>query len=339
MDEFAAVLRAWRDRMRPEEAGLPAGPGRRAPGLRREELAALAGVSVEYIVRLEQGRAQHPSPQLLGALARALRLSDDERDHLHRVGGAAVPTAAIVPRHIPPGVQRLMDRLGDVPMAVMSASWDLLQWNPLWSALTGDPSELRGPERNVAWRHFVTGPGVIDFDAQHAEEFSSDLTADLREATGRYPEDRTLTALIARLRTASPDFDRRWGGGARGPAPIEQEDGHGDARRPDHRRLRRAHGAGQRPADRRLHGRAGVGGRIEARPAARRRPAAARLIDARLQPPNQHRPGRPFRLSRCPAARSRSPTMLTCAIVAMRDPPWPTFGSTPGVASPARSRG
>src|SRR6476619_4932814 len=79
MDEFAAVLRAWRDRLTPQEAGLPPGAGRRAPGLRREELATLAGVSVEYLVRLEQGRARHPSPQLLGALARDLRLTADER--------------------------------------------------------------------------------------------------------------------------------------------------------------------------------------------------------------------------------------------------------------------
>jgi transcriptional regulator with XRE-family HTH domain len=210
MDEFAAVLRAWRDRMRPEEAGLPAGPGRRAPGLRREELAALAGVSVEYVVRLEQGRALHPSAQLLGALARALRLSDDERDHLFRVGGAPVPALDEVPRHVPAGVQRMMDRLGDTPMAVMSASWDLLQWNPLWAALTGDPSPLRGLGRNVAWRHFVEGPGVVSFDAAHAEEFSSDLAADLREATGRYPSDPGLATLVGRLRAASPDFARRW---------------------------------------------------------------------------------------------------------------------------------
>jgi transcriptional regulator with XRE-family HTH domain len=211
MDEFAAVLRAWRDRMRPEEAGMPGGPGRRAPGLRREELAALAGVSVEYIVRLEQGRARHPSPQMLGALARALRLSDAERDHLYRVGGAALPSRGLVPRHIPAGVQRLMDRLGDVPMAVMSASWDVLLWNPLWTALTGDPAAYRGVERNVAWRHFTAGPGVIDYDEQHAEEFSSDLAADLREAIGRYPADPALAALVARLRDASPDFARRWG--------------------------------------------------------------------------------------------------------------------------------
>src|SRR4051794_13905391 len=170
MDEFAAVLRAWRDRLSPQEVGLPPGTGRRAPGLRREELAALAGVSVEYIVRLEQGRALHPSAQLLGALARALRLTDEERDHLYRVGGAAVPSPGLGPRHIPAGVQRMMDRLGDVPMGVMSASWDLLQWNPLWAALTGDPARYSELERNVAWRHFVVGPGVVDFDEQHAEE-------------------------------------------------------------------------------------------------------------------------------------------------------------------------
>jgi transcriptional regulator with XRE-family HTH domain len=211
VDEFGTVLRAWRDRMRPEEAGLPAGPGRRAPGLRREELAALAGVSVEYVVRLEQGRAQHPSPQLLGALARALRLSDEERDHLFRVGGAAVPGVREVPRHVPVGVQRLMDRLGDVPMAVLSASWDVLQWNPLWSAIGGDPAEVPAAERNVAWKHFTEGHDRMRFDEQHEEEFSRDLAADLRDAVGRYPDDRRLAALVARLRAASPDFARRWG--------------------------------------------------------------------------------------------------------------------------------
>ena len=211
MDEFAAVLRAWRDRLTPQEAGLPPGTGRRAPGLRREELATLAGVSVEYLVRLEQGRARHPSPQLLGALARALRLTEDERDHLFRVGGAAVPSAEVVSQHITPGVLRMLDRLGDVPLAVHSAAWDLLWWNPLWAALTGDPSALQGLERNVAWRHFTKPPCVIDFDAQHAEEFARDLAADLREAAGRYPRDPGLATLISRLRAESPDFRRRWG--------------------------------------------------------------------------------------------------------------------------------
>ena len=210
MDEFAAVLRSWRDRVSPQQVGLPAGAGRRAPGLRREELATLAGVSVEYLVRLEQGRARHPSPQLLGALARALRLTEDERDHLYRVAGEAAPTNGVVSRHVTPGVQRLLDRLGDVPIGVHSAAWDLLWWNPLWAALSGDPSPRHGIERNVVWRHFVDTSDAIVFDTDHAEEFSSDLVADLREATGRYPRDEELSTLVARLRDASTDFCRRW---------------------------------------------------------------------------------------------------------------------------------
>ncbi len=210
MQEFAEVLRAWRDRLTPQEVGLTAGAGRRAPGLRREELAGLAGVSVEYLVRLEQGRARNPSPPLLAALARALRLTDEERDHLYRVAGVAPPSSRVVSQHIGPGVQRMLDRLGDVPMAVFSAAWDLLWWNPMWSALTGDPSEHRGLERNVAWRHFTSAPSIIDFDDAHAEEFADDLAADLREAAGRYPDDPTLRSLISRLRADSPDFAGRW---------------------------------------------------------------------------------------------------------------------------------
>ena len=91
--ELGACLRSWRDRLQPADAGLPAGGTRRAPGLRREEVAQLAGLSVDYLARLEQGRATHPSPSVLAPLARALRLSDDERAHLFRVAGHAEPDA------------------------------------------------------------------------------------------------------------------------------------------------------------------------------------------------------------------------------------------------------
>jgi PAS domain-containing protein len=210
MTEFADALKSWRERVSPEEAGLPSGVGRRTPGLRREELAALAGVSVDYIVRLEQGRAQNPSPQLLGALARALRLTDEERDHLYRAAGAAPPTAGLVPRHITPGVQRIVDRLGDVPLAVFTATWDIVAWNPLWVAITGEPDRHAGIERNLVWRHFMHGPGAMEFDDLHAENFASDLVADLRFAVGRYPRDPGLAQLVGRLRAESPDFERRW---------------------------------------------------------------------------------------------------------------------------------
>ena len=210
MSEFADVLRSWRDRVRPEEVGLPAGAGRRTPGLRREELAALAGVSVDYVVRLEQGRATNPSPQLLGALATALRLSEAERDHLFRVAGAAPPSRQLVPRHVPPGVQRIVDRLGDVPIAVFTATHDIVLWNDLWAALNGDPSRWTGIEGNLVWRHFVHGHDGVAWDDTHQEDFSSDLVADLRAASGRYPADRDLAALVARLRRESPEFARRW---------------------------------------------------------------------------------------------------------------------------------
>jgi transcriptional regulator with XRE-family HTH domain len=205
------VLHAWRDRLSPEAAGLPAGPARRAPGLRREELAGLAGLSVEYVVRLEQGRARHPSPQVLAALARALRLDETERDHLFRVGSAAVPTDGMLPRHVGPSVQRLIDRLGDVPIGVHSAAWDLLHCNPMWAALTSNPAARGGIERNVAWRHFIIGPRLMRFDDDHAEQFAADLAADLRDAVGRYPHDPQLQILVRRLRAESPDFARRWG--------------------------------------------------------------------------------------------------------------------------------
>ncbi len=210
MSEFASVLKSWRDRISPEEVGLPAGAGRRTSGLRREELAALAGISVDYIVRLEQGRASNPSAQLLRALAIALRLTDLERDHLFRAAGAAPPSADIVPRHISPGVQRIIDRLSDVPMAVFTAAHDILLWNPLWAAMNGDPSRFVGWERNLVWRHFTSGHAGTEFDAQHEEDFASDLAADLRAAVGRYPRDSALEKLVSRLRAESPEFERRW---------------------------------------------------------------------------------------------------------------------------------
>ncbi|MEU2358884.1 helix-turn-helix transcriptional regulator [Streptomyces misionensis] len=210
MSEFANALKSWRERVTPEKVGLPAGAGRRTPGLRREELAALAGVSVDYVVRLEQGRAVNPSPQLLGALARALRLDDEERDHLYRVAGAALPAAGAVPRHVSPGVQRILDRLGDVPIGVFTAAWEIVAWNPLWAALSGDPSLRTGLDRFLPWRIFIEGDSSMDFDDEHAAEFVADLVADLRAATGRYPTDPALTQLVARLRAESPEFARRW---------------------------------------------------------------------------------------------------------------------------------
>ncbi|MEV0052806.1 helix-turn-helix domain-containing protein [Saccharopolyspora shandongensis] len=156
--EFGRLLHPWRDRLSPADAGFPVTVGRRAPGLRREELAQLAGLSVDYVLRLEQGRAKNPSAQVVGALARALQLSRAERDQLYRVAGLLPPQDGTISTHVSPGIQRLAARLGDVPIGVFTADWTLVWWNSMWSALHGDPAELPAAERNLARALFGDGP-------------------------------------------------------------------------------------------------------------------------------------------------------------------------------------
>ncbi|MFJ8363452.1 helix-turn-helix transcriptional regulator [Streptomyces sp. NPDC093984] len=214
--EFGRAVRRWRDRVSPEAAGLPAGGQRRAAGLRREELAMLAGISVDYVTRLEQGRASNPSTQVVDALARALRLSGDERGHLFRLAGLVPPGPDTVPTYLTPSVQRMVDRFTGTPVAVYDATWTLLMANPPYAALMGDPSGWRGNERNSVWRHFV-GPGSR---ARHTPEslraFEAALVADLRAAAARYPADQRLRRLIGDLRTNSDRFAELWDSGTVG---------------------------------------------------------------------------------------------------------------------------
>ncbi|HEY7049017.1 MAG TPA: helix-turn-helix transcriptional regulator [Jatrophihabitantaceae bacterium] len=208
--ELAAALRAWRDRVRPEEVGLPVGGRRRASGLRREELAALAGVSVDYLVRLEQGRAGNPSPQVLAALARALRLSSSERDVLYLAAGVAPPAPTVVPRHVGPGVQRILDRLVDTPVAVFTASWDQVLANPMWQALLGDHEQRTGRDANLIWRFFAHDRSRIARTAQDYTRFARTMVSDLHDAAARYPADRELAGLIRDLRAISDWFAELW---------------------------------------------------------------------------------------------------------------------------------
>ena len=214
--DLATALRGWRARTRPEDSGLPAGSRRRTPGLRREELGALAGLSVDYVTRLEQGRARRPSTQVLGALARALRLDDDERAHLFRLAGAAPPGPDQVPTHLPPSVQRLLDRLVDVPVSVWDAAWELLAWNPLWAGLMGEPSPTPGRQRNLLWNHFTGGTGPLVRSEDDVRAFEEAAVADLRAAAGRYPGDPDLRRLLADLRRTSDRFREVWDAGAVG---------------------------------------------------------------------------------------------------------------------------
>jgi transcriptional regulator with XRE-family HTH domain len=208
--EFGSAVRRWRDRVAPDAVGLPAGGRRRAAGLRREELAALAGISVDYLTRLEQGRATAPSEQVVEALARALRLPDPERDLLFELAGRAAPGAGIVPTRIPPSVQRLLDRFTGIPVVVHDAAWNLVIANAPYDALMGSTTALRGNERNGVWRN-VVGPHSRARQSadEHAEQVRG-LTADLRATMARYPRDERLRRLVAELRAASAEFDELW---------------------------------------------------------------------------------------------------------------------------------
>ncbi len=209
-EEIGSYLRAWRHRLRPVDAGLPVGPSRRTSGLRREEVASLAGISVDYLVRLEQGRATNPSTQVLAALARALRLTVEERDHLYAIAGQAPPRRSSITSYVPPSVQRLLDRLADLPVAVYDPSWTVVSWNPAWAALMGDPSAVSGRDRNLIWRTFTgTSTRVRKSDAA-VDEFEANAVADLRRAVGTYPDDPTLRQLVDDLRHASPRFSELW---------------------------------------------------------------------------------------------------------------------------------
>ena len=142
-DHLGSYVRAWRQRPQPESVGLSARGPRRTIGLRREELASLAGISVDYLVRLEQGRAVNPSTQVLAALARALRLSVAERDHLYAVAGQASPKRTAISSHLTPSTQRLLERLDDVPVSVYDAAWTIIAWNPA-GPLHGRPVNTHG---------------------------------------------------------------------------------------------------------------------------------------------------------------------------------------------------
>ncbi|MDT0433532.1 MULTISPECIES: helix-turn-helix transcriptional regulator [Streptomyces] len=208
--ELGHALRRWRDRVAPEAAGLPAGGQRRAAGLRREELALLAGISVDYVIRLEQGRATHPSAQVVEALARALRLSGDERALLFRLAGLVPPGPERVPAYLTPSVQRLLDRLVTVPVGVFDAGLTLLLANPLYAALMGDPSGWRGFERNSVWRLFLGPRTRVRHTPEELRGFRLRMVSQLRGALARYPDDPELRRLVAELRTRSTLFTELW---------------------------------------------------------------------------------------------------------------------------------
>ncbi|MGZ3145333.1 helix-turn-helix domain-containing protein [Lentzea chajnantorensis] len=216
---LGAMIRTWRDRLSPAAAGIGTARGRRAAGLRREELADLAGVSVDYVVRLEQGRATAPSASVVASLARALQLSTAERDHLYRLALLVPPAEGTISDHVPPGMQRVLARLGDVAAAVFAADWQLVWWNRGWAALLGDPALSPPRSRNFARDRFAADGGparLARWPVTEADRAATDaaVVSDLRRATGRFPRDRRLAALVRELTAGNETFARLWATGA-----------------------------------------------------------------------------------------------------------------------------
>ncbi|MEW2074369.1 helix-turn-helix transcriptional regulator [Streptomyces sp. NPDC012403] len=209
-EELADFLRRRREAIRPADVGITDGPRRRTAGLRREEVAMLAGMSVDYVVRLEQGRSSQPSTQLLVALARALRLSDDERDHLFHLAGHRPPPADGVARLARAGLVRMLDLLGDTPALVMSDLGEVLAQNRASVLLTGDLTGFSGDRRYIVYRWFTEPAARAVGPAEEEEYYSRQLVADLRAVAGRRAGDPTVTGLVERLRAASERFRRLW---------------------------------------------------------------------------------------------------------------------------------
>jgi transcriptional regulator with XRE-family HTH domain len=208
--ELAAFLRLRRAKVRPADAGLEEGTRRRTPGLRRQEVAQLAGMSVDYYIRLEQGRGPHPSHQMITAIGRALRLSDDERAYLHHLAGQVPGPPPEPVRDVRPGIIHLLDRLDDTPALVCDALFEVLAWNAMATALLGDFAAMPPDERNVIW-HFFTVPGARDrYGEESARRFARESVADLRAAAARYPRAARVHGLVERLQAASAEFRVLW---------------------------------------------------------------------------------------------------------------------------------
>ncbi|WP_129311508.1 helix-turn-helix transcriptional regulator [Streptomyces sp. L2] len=209
--ELGAFLRSRRERVRPADVGLPTGPRRRVPGLRREEVAQLAGASVDYYNELERGAGSQPSEQMIAALARALRLSGDERDHLFHLAGRPVPVQGGAASHVHPGMLDLLHRLTSTPAQVITDLHVTLVQNPLAVALLGDQCGFRGPRASFVHRWFTEPEARQLYPEAEHETQSRAFVADLRAAVARRDAtDTEARPMIRSLLALSPEFAALW---------------------------------------------------------------------------------------------------------------------------------
>lgn len=206
--ELADFLRSRRERIAPEDVGLPPASRRRTPGLRREEVATLAGVGVTWYTWLEQGRDINASPQVLEAVARTLLLDPHERDHLFRLADAPDGTGKADCTSLSPTAQLLLDKLDPFPACVRNARYDILAYNQTFDLLMGPLGELAFEERNSLWRMFTVPKcraATLDW-----EEGTRRMVAEYRAAMAEHVAEPAWKCLVARLTKASPEFAELW---------------------------------------------------------------------------------------------------------------------------------
>ncbi|MBV2153891.1 helix-turn-helix transcriptional regulator [Kitasatospora sp. SUK 42] len=206
--DLAAFLRSRRERIAPDQVGLPMTGRRRTPGLRREEVAQLAAVGVTWYTWLEQGRDIQVSVQVLDAVARALLMDPSERAHLFTLAGAEDPAPVTESPSVTPSVRLVLEQLAPYPAVVVNSRYEILAYNPQYAAIIGDLDQLAPEDRNLMW---------LAFNASHFREVLVDyrterlgMVARFRSAMADHSAEPAWKALLARLRKASPDFEEVW---------------------------------------------------------------------------------------------------------------------------------
>jgi transcriptional regulator with XRE-family HTH domain len=211
LTELGAFLKSRRDRIRPPDVGLPTGPRRRVPGLRRDEVAQLAGASVDYYIELERGAGAQPSEPMLASLARALRLTLDERNHLYHLAGRPVPPSGSGASHVHPGMLDLLDRLAGTPARVITDLHVVLVQNPLAAALLGPAPTGTGPRTSFVYRWFTDPASRAIYPPEDQDRHAANFVADLRAAVARRGKrDTEANGMVADLLQRSSEFADIW---------------------------------------------------------------------------------------------------------------------------------
>nr|WP_196791647.1 helix-turn-helix transcriptional regulator [Motilibacter deserti] len=208
---MAAFLRRRREALQPEDVGLPRGQRRRTNGLRREEVAMLCHMSIDYYARLERERGPHPSEQMVASIAQGLHLSLDERDHLFRLAGHNPPARGALSDYVGPGLLRILDRLQDTPAEIVTELGETLRQTPLGVALTGDTTRHTGPARSLGYRWF-TDPATRQLYAPECHAFYSRVfAAGLREIATLRGAGSRAAHYVDLLLAQSEEFREVWG--------------------------------------------------------------------------------------------------------------------------------